>query len=685
MSKDGSYIYFLIPLKKYFLFLSFFVFSINGFSKNIYVDPSSGSSISNGTILYPWKTILQVNMVSGSMFPGDTMFFKRGQLFRGNIIISFSGTENNPIVFTGYGSGSLPQIISTGGPIFLLRSARNIIIDGFKITDPSISDSLHVIQSKIPYAIVLNNAPNCFISNCDISKVGIGISLESGSSQTTINGNFIHDLRMVRNTPITVNSNDDYGANPIVIESSKNIITNNRFEECWARSYDYGFDGGAVELFGASVNDNRVEYNTAINCNGFLEIGSQGNGSAWNNIVAYNKIINCGIIGVFQNSGRFKIDIRNLQYYNNNIIELTKQYSKPASLFWMAAASSAEMVILKNNIFWLSSGVNIVNSRFSSSGIVHENNIYRMSSGSLVYTLNSSEQFSASDKHFTNTDANPLNWNFELLPYSTAINAGVDVGFKKDFCGKSILNAPDIGSFEFHPIDKKDSLVASVYLSPIKCNGDSTELKINAKGGIPPYIGVGIYSVKAGNYNYWIKDNDGDSTMISILVLEPEPISLLYNIDSVQNEKSLYNLTITAKGGIAPYLYSLNESEYQYKGKFDSVLSGVNTINVLDSVGCHESKSILLDDQNINHQVIGNLFVSIRPNPSNGTFLLLLKQTVPSFPYFIDVYDSMGRVILSEQIFREDNLSFGTNLMPGIYFVRIFQDGKLSIFRIIKT
>jgi hypothetical protein len=351
----------------------------------------------------------------------------------------------------------------------------------------------------------------------------------------------------------------------------------------------------------------------------------------------------------------------------------------------MADNGTTGMITLKNNIFWLSSGVNLVNSRGNKGQIIHENNIYRMSSGSLFYKLNSSEQFSTSNKHFTNTEGDPSNWNLELLPLSTAINAGVDLGFKEDFNKKSILNAPDIGSFEFHPLNEKDSLVASVYFSRIKCNGDSTELRLTAKGGVPPYLGIGNYSVKAGKYSYWIKDNIGDSSRVSILVLEPDPISLDYNVDSIQNQKSLYRLNVKANGGISPYLYSLNESDFQSKGQFDSVLSGVNKINISDSIGCIKSISIILDDQHVNHQVSGIPFVSIRPNPSNGAFLLLLQQTTPSIPFFVDVYDFMGRVILSKQIYRDYQVSFGNNLIPGIYFVRIFQDGKLSVFRIVKT
>ncbi len=50
-------------------------------------------------------------------------------------------------------------------------------------------------------------------------------------------------------------------------------------------------------------------YNTAINCNGFLEIGSGSGGVANNNVVAYNKVINCGSLGEFHNAGNFAVKV----------------------------------------------------------------------------------------------------------------------------------------------------------------------------------------------------------------------------------------------------------------------------------------------------------------------------------------------------------------------------------------
>ena len=208
---------------------------------------------------------------------------------------------------------------------------------------------------------------------------------------------------------------------------------NNKFEECWADSYDYRFDGGVVELFGSAMNNNTIMYNTAINCNGFLEIGSNSNGIAQNNVVAYNKVINCGAFGVFQTGPIFTVKVSNLQYYNNTVIETAKKFSRPAELFWMSGTGTTGMVILKNNIFWLSSGVDFSHPNFNSGQIVHSNNIYRMSSGSIDFVISANEFFSRTENIFSRVDGEPQNWLIDLLPESIAIDYGAILDFKNDF------------------------------------------------------------------------------------------------------------------------------------------------------------------------------------------------------------------------------------------------------------
>ena len=438
---------------KLMIILFFMAGCLQGIAANYYCDASSTNKTANGTLAAPWKNIAQVNSGTTMVNGGDTIFFKRGQTYVGRLYIERSGSAGNPIVYTAYGKGSLPTFDNTISDIITLNNQTYVVIDRIKFIDNSLIDKLHQLQATISNAILLYNSPHCSISNCDFSMLGIGIATFTGSNYTNITGNYMHNLRMVRNTPVYNNNNDDYGAVPIVIGSSSNTISHNLFEECWAISYDYGYDGGAIEFFGEDMNNNFIAYNTAINCNGFIEIGSSSNGVAKNNVVAYNKIINCGMLGVFQNGGDYACNISNLQYYNNTIVETLRQFSVPGQLFYMAGSKGpAGMVVMKNNIFWCSNGTIIAGKKFNSSAMIRSNNIYRMSTGSLgAISLGANEYFSISAGIFTAVSGSPSLWNYTLPVGSVGIDFGVRVGLNNDFKGNPIVGNPDAGIYEYAP------------------------------------------------------------------------------------------------------------------------------------------------------------------------------------------------------------------------------------------
>lgn len=75
--------------------------------KVYYVDASSGNDRNNG--LSPgaaWKTIDKVN--SKKFLPGDRILFKRGQIWRKQLIVPTSGTAGDPITYSSYGEGNRP-------------------------------------------------------------------------------------------------------------------------------------------------------------------------------------------------------------------------------------------------------------------------------------------------------------------------------------------------------------------------------------------------------------------------------------------------------------------------------------------------------------------------------------------------------------------------------------------------
>jgi parallel beta-helix repeat protein len=659
------------------------------FATNYYVDPSSSSTTANGTLANPWKTIAQVNSGTTALNPGDSVFFKRGQSYSGRLTISRSGSATAPIVYTNYGTGNLPEFNNAITDIINIYNKQYIVINGIKIIDNSISPTDHTVQAKISYAINIENSPNCTISNCDISLVGVGIAVLAGSDNTTITGNYMHNMRMVRNTPTSVNPDDDYGANPMVIGSSNNNISNNRFEECWALSYDYGYDGGAVELFGGTMNNNKVMNNTAINCNGFMEIGSSTNGTAQNNIVAYNKIINCGIIGVYQNGSTFSVTVNNLQYYNNTVVETIKQYSQPGVMFWMAGTGSAGMVVVKNNIFWLSSGTNFASSKFNSGQMVHSNNIFRMASGSLGITLNSSESLSTNASLFTSIAGAPADWNYALPSTSPAINFGTNVGLNRDFEGNAISGNPDAGILEY-----TSAVVQTVTTAPldalassgsINCNGGTTTVVVSATGGTSPYTGTGSFTVAAGNYKYFVTDAKGLKDSVTIVVAEPTAIAASLTSGTITSSGGSTSITVSASGGTSPYTYNINNGSYQTSNVFSNVLAGTYTVNTKDNKGCIAAKSVTVaayQEPVVTTSV--RFSASVYPNPTTNFFKVSIYRYHSNYPVYISAYNTNGTLMYSVKGDAYTTYSFGNSFPSGTYYVKVTIGGTTKTFKVLK-
>jgi hypothetical protein len=117
-------------------------------------------------------------------------------------------------------------------------------------------------------------------------------------------------------------------------------------------------------------------------------------------------------------------------------------------MLWMSGNGENGAIILKNNIFWLSSGVNFAQRKFSDGKMIHDHNIFRMERGDLGIKINENEFFSRSARLFLTDEGQPLLWNFILLPKSLARNFGTPVGIEKDFYGKKISSKPNAGLSE---------------------------------------------------------------------------------------------------------------------------------------------------------------------------------------------------------------------------------------------
>lgn len=423
-----------------------------------YVDCAAGNDSNDGlSESTPWASITKVN--NTTFTAGDTISFKAGSTCTGHLYIDASknpATITDKITYNTYGSVSGSKAIFENpvagtNTTAITIDASNIVVDNILVQNVT-ANGIHLWKGAG------GTNGNNTVQNVEITNVGQGIVVEAQNNLITDNN--IHDLKMVVND---VTPNNDYGAVGIALFESNNEISYNTIVNCKAVSTDYGFDGGAIEVFGnnSNVNNSNIHHNYARDNLGFMEFGSNTGfpgSTANNNSITYNVLISNDRLFYFNNSGAFSISIDNLQVWNNTIVE--KNASPEYSV--MIAFSDTNIVStfmdLKNNIFY-----SVGHTTFSQAwGFNHSYNIFN-SPGSVVgmgsgYSTGTGEL--TSDPLFVNISTN----DYHLQSGSPAINNGTNVGLATDYEGNNVPYGAgvDIGAFEFIVVTPTPTPTATV-------------------------------------------------------------------------------------------------------------------------------------------------------------------------------------------------------------------------------
>jgi hypothetical protein len=445
-------------MKKVLLMLVILLSTISTQARKFYVSESGSDTYTTTQAqsqLTPWQTL---SKVQSNVANGDSVLFAKGSKFAGTLTLN----SKSNIYFGVYGTGADPLFWGNGATISVLirlNSCTNLTFYGWNISDTTISFTDRTVQAKIQNVFALySSSTGIVIRKCNMDRIGYGAYFPPFCDKNTMDSCSIGNLRMIRNTPTSVNPDDDYGGVPIQLSSKNNTVTNNYFHDCYAVSYDYGYDGGGVEFFeeGSVIENNIIAYNTFYDCNGTFEFGSNNDGIAnniiQNNKIYYNKIINSSSLTYINNNGQYRTNVRNLQFYNNVIIQNVPSRTGGTRMLSRALTDTGTgIIVMKNNIFQISNGASVARSgQWAGADLVHTNNIYKLSNGSVTnFTLDPTE-ISTSGIIWTNTsNTNPLNWDYTLTSTSPAINSGVNVGLTRDFIGNSVGNIPSIGIYQY--------------------------------------------------------------------------------------------------------------------------------------------------------------------------------------------------------------------------------------------
>ena len=251
-----------------------------------YISAFGNDSNSGKSSTEPWSSLTKLNETTFG--PGDTISFKRGDIWAGGITLDQSGTADSPITINTYGEGPLPSIEGglTGNCVTL--TGDHVIVDGLQTI-------------SCGYAGFSISGDHTVVRNSGATRNAVGLKVSSGSDfglykdNVFTNNNVMNALTRGTGcgTPEAAGCEDDSGAFGFLINGNDNEFAGNTISGSNAFSHDFGRDGGAFEIYNG--NRNRIHHNTSVNNNNFSEIGVSDGGTADGNSYGYNVITsNCG-------------------------------------------------------------------------------------------------------------------------------------------------------------------------------------------------------------------------------------------------------------------------------------------------------------------------------------------------------------------------------------------------------
>jgi len=394
-----------------------------------YVDSVNGSDSNAGTAPdKAWKSLAPVH--SRNFLPGDFVHFKRGSTWTGALTIDTSGTSTAPITFTTYGEGARP-VFSNPSPDG--RNTNSITLYASWV----VVEGLLARDAKFAGVYLWEGSDHNIIRDVEATNVGQGIVVIG--QYNLITGNYIHDTTMVKST---AGGDDDFGALAIMVNASHNEVSYNRMVNCIAPSFDYGVDGGAVEISAnnATIEDVNIHHNRSENVEGFLEIGGPA-GLAKDVTVAYNVMVNSGrLIGVSL-TGNWYVTLANVRIENNTFHQTgPRAGGGTEKVFCSTAALTPAMMTARNNIFY---AVGSSYGMTTHNGFGHSNNLYRLDDGAPEYALAAGEK--VAEPGFVGGG------DLRLQGSSPAVDGGMALGYAVDLEGNAVPGgaAPDLGAFEY--------------------------------------------------------------------------------------------------------------------------------------------------------------------------------------------------------------------------------------------
>ncbi len=429
-----------------------------------YYVATNGSDSAAGTSSAPWKTLQHAADVASA---GSTVTVQAGT-YKG-FTTTRSGTAAAPIIFQN-APGTRPTIDGARATAYVvyLNGVHDVKVRGFTITGANafLGAGVEVDWSSggvvVAYNIVRNNrdvgvhlyqSTNARVNNNEIKYNSLGIEVKYAGGGDQILDNTVHDQNtMVVNDSAPGNDSGAVGINFLkttgALTARGNTLYNNR-----APSHDYGYDGGAFEIYGAS--NVTITGNTSWNNEDILETGTDGGSQCSNNVFTRNVAWSASTAPMGDALGLTLRCAQNMLIANNTFSDID-YWTFDINTTSGYSGSINGLRIVNNVLSQQNAKIYAIGSNVPASVSIDYNLVYNYV-GSLIAsvagrgntsTLTQFREWTGYDVHGRQGDpqyANRGNHDYHVGSASPAINAGTAIpGVTNGFLG----SAPDLGAYE---------------------------------------------------------------------------------------------------------------------------------------------------------------------------------------------------------------------------------------------
>lgn len=225
--------------------------------------------------------------------------------------------------------------------------------------------------------------------------------------------------------------------------------------------------------------------------------------------------------------------------------------------------------------------------------------------------------------------------NYQLKGTFENLTPGIKTVYIKDANGAVCL-------LGFQVIDHCDvSLTATV--NDAGCNTNDGSITIDAVNGKPPYQysldGVSFQtnnafsSLTPANYTVTVRDADNEIAVLERLVIKGSCLQLSVATTDTRCAVKEGIITLTATNGIEPYLYSIDDVNYQPENIFTQLDAGAYTVLVKDADGIVRTQQVVINHSN--GPTITSLITPASCNNNDGALTLTAVGGTAPYTYNI--------------------------------------------------